>query len=111
MMQYDVVMWQDYLSDGTVCYAAVCPSISYAHGQGDTAAEALADAADTMAVFLEKMPGKVKTGAAAQDELAQKLAELTDRRHPPLGMLGSATAQSGISIAMPGIANVRPMGL
>lgn len=82
MMQYDVVLWQGVLSDGSICYAAVCPAISYAHGQGDTAAEALAEAADTMAVFLEKMPGKVKTGVAAQDELAEKLAELADRGIP-----------------------------
>ena len=78
MMQYDVVLWQSVLSDGAICYAAACPSIGYAHGQGDTAAAALAEVADTMAGFLERMPGQVKTGAAVQDELAQKLAELAD---------------------------------
>lgn len=77
-MQYDVVLWQSVLSDGAVCYAAVCPSIGYAHGQGDTAAEALAEVADTMAGFLERMPGKVKTGAAGDDELSKKLSELAD---------------------------------
>ena len=75
-MEYDVVVWLDDLSDGSKCYAAICPAISYAHGQGDTEEEALADAADTMAVFLEHMPGKVKVGQAAQDELSEKLADL-----------------------------------
>lgn len=82
MMQFDVVLWQGVLSDGSICYAAVCPSISYAHGQGDTVAEALADVADTMAVFLERMPSKVKTGVAAQVELAEKLAELAEEGIP-----------------------------
>lgn len=81
-MQFDVVLWQGVLSDGSICYAAVCPAINYAHGQGDTEEEALADAADTMAVFLERMPSKVKTGAAAQVELAEKLAELAEEGVP-----------------------------
>ena len=76
-MEYEVVVWLDDLSDGSTCYAAVCPAIAHAHGQGDTEEEALAEAADTMAVFLEKMPGRVKTGQTAQDEMAALVAELT----------------------------------
>ena len=76
-MEYDVVVWLDDLPDGLQCYAAVCPAIAHAHGQGDTEAEALAEAADTMAVFIEKMPGRVKTGQAAQDELSELISELT----------------------------------
>lgn len=75
-MEYDVVVWLDELSDGSTCYAAVCPAINYAHGQGDTEAEALAEAAATMAGFLERMPGVAKSGQAAQDELTEKLADL-----------------------------------
>lgn len=75
-MEYDVVVWRDELSDGSTCYAAVCPAINYAHGQGDTEAEALTEAAATMAGFLERMPGVAKSGQAAQDELTEKLADL-----------------------------------
>jgi predicted RNase H-like HicB family nuclease len=76
-MEYDVVVWRGTLSDGSICYAAVCPAISHAHGQGETEAEALVDVADTMALFVEKMPGKVKTGQAAQDALSEECSELT----------------------------------
>ena len=76
-MEYDVVIWRDTLSNGSICYAAVCPAIAHAHGQGDTEEEALVDAADTMAVFAEKMPGRVKAGQAAQDALSEEIAELT----------------------------------
>ena len=26
-MEYDVVVWQGTLSDGSICYAAICPAI------------------------------------------------------------------------------------
>ena len=77
MMEYDVVIWSDELSDGSTCYAAICPAVAYAHGQGDTEDEALIDVADTMAVFANEMPGKVKTGQAALDALTAEIAELT----------------------------------
>ncbi len=76
-MEYEVVVWLDDLSDGSTCFAAVCPAIAHAHGQGDTEDEALTDAADTMAGFLERMPGRVKHGQAAQDEMAELISELT----------------------------------
>ena len=76
-MKYEVVVWRGTLSDGSTCYAALCPAIAHAHGQGDTEDEALADVADTMAVFAEKMPGRVKTGQAAQDALSEEISELT----------------------------------
>ena len=53
-MEYDVVIWRDTLSDGSICYAAICPAVAYAHGQGDTEEEALVDVADTMAFFRGK---------------------------------------------------------
>lgn len=76
-VKYEVVVWRGTLSDGSICYAAICPAVAHAHGQGDTEDEALADVADTMAVFAEKMPGRVKTGQAAQDALSEEIAELT----------------------------------
>ena len=79
MMQYDVVVWRGVLSDGSICYAAICPAVNHAHGQGDTEAEAeaLADVADTIALFLEHIPYDfVKTGPAAEDEMNELLDEL-----------------------------------
>ena len=79
MMQYDVVVWRELLSDGSPCYAAVCPAVNHAHGQGDTEAEALADVADTIALFLEHIPYDfVKTGPAAEDEKAELIADLAE---------------------------------
>ena len=74
MMQFDVVLWQDWLSDGSICYAAMCPAVDYAHGQGDTVEETLAEVANTIAVFLEHRPGRFKTGQAAQDAVAEMVA-------------------------------------
>ena len=76
-MEYDVVVWRDTLSDGSVCYAAICPAIDRAHGQGDTEAEALVDVADTMAIYLDHKPEKSKTGQAAQEAVSELIAELT----------------------------------
>ena len=77
MMQYDVVVWRELLSDGSPCYAAVCPAVNHAHGQGDTEAEALADVADTIALFLERIPYDfVKTGPAAENEMNELIDEL-----------------------------------
>lgn len=76
-MEYDVVVRRGTLSDGSICYAAACPAVAHAHGQGDTEDEVLVDVADTMAVFAEKMPGRVKSGQAARDALAEEIAELT----------------------------------
>ena len=74
MMRYDVVLWQGALSDGSTCYAAMCPAVDYAHGQGDTVEETLAEVADTIAVFLEHRPGRFKTGQAAQDAVSELIA-------------------------------------
>ena len=74
MMQFDVVLWQDWLSDGSICYAAMCPAVDYAHGQGDKVEETLAEAANAIAVFLEHRPGRFKTGKAAQDAVSEMIA-------------------------------------
>ena len=79
MMQYDVVVWRELLSDGSPCYAAVCPAVNHAHGQGDTEAEALADVADAIGIFLDLIPYDfVKTGPAAEDEKAELIADLAE---------------------------------
>ena len=79
MTQYDVVVWRELLSDGSPCYAAVCPAVNHAHGQGDTEAEALADVADAIALFLEHIPYDfVKTGPAAEGEKAELIADLAE---------------------------------
>ena len=75
-MEYDVVMWSDTLSDGSVCYAAICPAVDHAHGQGDTEEEALIDVADTMAVYLEHEPDRIKSGQSLQDAFDRLLSEI-----------------------------------
>lgn len=75
-MEYDVVVWEDTLSDGSICYAAICPAIDHAHGQGDTLEEALTDVADTMAVYLDHQPDRVKVGQALQDTLDRLTSEI-----------------------------------
>lgn len=75
-MEYDVVVWQDTLSDGSICYAAICPAIDRAHGQGDTEAEALVDVADSMAIYLDHMPDRFKTGEAAREAVTKLIGEL-----------------------------------
>ena len=76
-MKYDVVVWRDTLSDGSICYAALCPALRHAHGQGDTEDEALCEIAEALACFLEREPEREKTGQAAQDALTELIAELT----------------------------------
>ena len=75
-MEYDVVVWQGTLSDGSICYAAICPAVRRAHGQGDTEAEALAELTEAIACFLEFEPDRVKSGEAAQHDLDNLVAEL-----------------------------------
>ncbi len=75
-MEYDVVVWRDTLSDGSTCYAAICPAVRRAHGQGDTEAEALAEVTDAIGCFHEREPDRVKLGQAAQDTLNDLLADL-----------------------------------
>lgn len=76
-MEYYVVVWQDTLSDGSICYAAICPAVDRAHGQGDTEAEALVDVADSMAIYLDHMPDRFKTGEAAREAVTKLIGELT----------------------------------
>ena len=77
-MEYDVVVWRGVLSDGSICYAAICPAVCRAHGQGDTEAEALAEISEAIACFLELEPDRVKFGRAAQDDVGELIAELVE---------------------------------
>ena len=76
-MEYDVVIWRDTLPDGSICYAAICPAVDRAHGQGDTETEALTDVADAMASYLDHKPDRYVTGQAAQEAVSKLMAELT----------------------------------
>ncbi len=82
-MEYDVVVWRDTLSDGSICYAAICPAVDRAHGQGDTEAEALIDVADSMAIYLDHKPDRHKTGDAAQKAVSEMIAELAEEGVEP----------------------------
>ena len=48
MHTFDVVVWEDSLSDGSICYGAWCSYVLGVWGQGDTVAEALADITNVM---------------------------------------------------------------
>ncbi len=48
MDTFDVVVWEDSLSDGSTCYAAWCSYVLGVSGQGDTEAEALEDITSAM---------------------------------------------------------------
>ena len=76
-MEYDVVVWRGVLSDGSVCYAAICPAVRRVHGQGDTEGEALAEVSEAIACFLELEPDRVKSGQVARDELDKLVEDLT----------------------------------
>lgn len=75
-MEYQVVVWRGTLSDGSTCYAAICPAVRRVHGQGDTEDDALAEIADAIACFLELEPEMIKHGKAADDDLASLIADL-----------------------------------
>ena len=82
-MEYDVVVWRDTLSDGSICYATICPAVRRAHGQGDTETEALAEVSEAIALFLELEPDRVKSGQAARDELNTLVEDLTSEGVDP----------------------------
>lgn len=77
-MEYEVVVWRGTLSDGSICYAAICPAVDHAHGQGDTEDEALVDVADSMAIYLDHKPERFKTGQAAQAAISRLMEELAE---------------------------------
>ncbi len=48
MHTFDVLVWEDSLSDGSIGYSAWCSYVLGVSGQGDTEAEAIADIAKAM---------------------------------------------------------------
>ena len=48
MHTFDVITWEDNLSDGSICYGAWCSYVLGVWGQGDTEEEALADITTAM---------------------------------------------------------------
>ena len=50
MDTFEIVIWEDETSDGTVGYASWCTAVIGVSGQGETEEEALADIASSMSV-------------------------------------------------------------
>ena len=88
MASYDVVVFQDFLSDGSVCYGAWCSSVLGTWGQGDTEAEALQDIIWSMeANLFDPLPGEIPGDALAEEsaaaaEMGELLQELADEGIP-----------------------------
>jgi len=80
MDTFDVVVWEDSLSDGSTCYAAWCSYVLGVSGQGDTDDEAMADILSAMAAnVFDPWPadGQVfQERQAADDEMAELFQEL-----------------------------------
>ena len=80
MDSFEVVVWQDEISDGTLCYAAWCPAAIGVWGQGDTEAEAMSDILSAIAanVYYPWPAGApaFKSADAGAAEMAEPRAEL-----------------------------------
>ena len=77
---YDVLVWQDELSDGSICYAAWCTAYDGVPGQGDTEKEALAGVAVIITDVLDDPEYAAETyvdpetAAARLDEMVREHA-------------------------------------
>lgn len=81
MHTFDVVVWEDSLSDGSICYGAACAYVLGVWGQGETEAEALADIASSMTDVIHHPWDDGKSLAEyekAAAEMATLVRELTD---------------------------------
>lgn len=82
MDTFDVVLWQDTLSDGSPCYAAWCTAVLGVSGQGQTEDEAIADILSAMAAnIFDPWPTdwpSVQDVKIAKAEQEQLVAELTE---------------------------------
>ena len=80
MDSFEVVVWQDEISDGTLCYAAWCPAAIGVWGQGDTEAEAMSDILSAIAANVHNpWPAGApafKAVEAGAVEMAELVAEL-----------------------------------
>ena len=85
MHTFDVLVWEDTTSDGSVGYAAWCSYVLGVGGQGDTEEEALADITSVMTdVILHPWEdGKsLADEAQAAAEMAAIVEELSDEGVP-----------------------------
>ena len=80
MDTFEVVIWEDETSDGTVGYSSWCTAVIGVSGQGETEAEALADIASSMSVnIFEPWPDYAPVfydAEVAAAKLARLLADL-----------------------------------
>ena len=80
MDTFEIVIWEDETSDGTVGYASWCTAVIGVSGQGETEAEALADIASSMSVnIFEPWPADAPVFYDAEVATAEQvdlLAEL-----------------------------------
>ena len=80
MPDFDVVVWQDEIADGSIRYAAWCTAVAGVWGQGDTPKAALDDIAAAIAhIISEPWDDGVSiidaaTAAAEMDDLLRDLA-------------------------------------
>ena len=79
MLEFDVVVWQDELSDGSICYAAWCTAVAGTWGQGATEKAALDDIAAAMTSIVNEPWDdgvSVIDAAIAAAEMADVVREL-----------------------------------
>ena len=76
MDSFEVVVWQDEISDGTRCYAAWCPSAIGVWGQGDTEEEAMSDILSGIAANVHNPWPAGAPAFYAADVGAAEMAEL-----------------------------------
>ena len=80
MNTFEVVIWEDELSDGALAYASWCTAVIGVSGQGETEAEALAGIASSMSVnIFEPWPADAPVFCEADVAAAEQvdlLAEL-----------------------------------
>ena len=75
MESFEVVVWQDEISDGTQRYAAWCPAAIGVWGQGDTEAEAMSDILSAIAANVHN---PWPAGAPAFYDAATGAAKMAD---------------------------------
>ena len=78
MRTFDVLVWEDTTSDGSIGYSAWCSYVVGVWGQGDTVEEALADITSAMADIIH-YPWDDGVSLANPEEAAAKMADLAQR--------------------------------
>ena len=77
MPDFDVVVWQDELSDGSICYGAWCTAVAGVWGQGDTVAEAL----DHIGAAMTSIVNEPWDDGVSVIDAATAAAKMADLRH------------------------------